>query len=184
LPDLPETPLIAASNEPSALLDRQQAFGYTQEDIQFFLEPMAKEGMIPSARWAPTSRLRCSPSVRSCSTIISTRISRRWTNPPLDAIREELVTSLVSIIGPRPNLFGRDAGSHKRLEVSQPVLTNADLEKIRAISELLDGAFRTATLDCTWPASEGADGLERAVDRICREATDSVLADNKHPDPV
>src|SRR5258707_10940396 len=100
------------------------------------------------------------------------------TTPPLDAIREELVTSLVSIIGPRPNLFGRDAGSHKRLEVSQPVLTNADLEKIRAISELLDGAFRTATLDCTWPASEGADGLERAVDRICREATDSVLADN------
>src|SRR5256886_10214139 len=100
------------------------------------------------------------------------------TNPPLDAIREELVTSLVSIIGPRPNLFGRDAGVHKRLEVTQPVLTNADLEKIRAISELLDGAFRTATLDCTWPASEGAEGLEKAVDRICREATESVLADN------
>ena len=58
------------------------------------------------------------------------------------------------------------------------VLTNADLEKIRAISELLDGAFRTTTLDCTWPASEGAEGLEKAVDRICREATESVLADN------
>src|SRR2546430_7687539 len=100
------------------------------------------------------------------------------TNPPLDAIREELVTSLVSIIGPRPNLFGREAGVHKGLEVTQPVLTNADLEKIRSISELLDGAFRTATLDCTWPASEGVEGLEKAVDRICREATESVLADN------
>jgi glutamate synthase (NADPH/NADH) large chain len=100
------------------------------------------------------------------------------TNPPLDAIREELVTSLVSIIGPRPNLFGRDAGSHKRLEVTQPVLTNTDLEKIRAIEELLDGAFRTITIDCTWPASEGAEGLEKAIMRVCSEATDAVLADN------
>src|SRR5256886_12980133 len=85
------------------------------------------------------------------------------TNPPLDAIREELVTSLVSSIGPRPNLFGRDPGTHKRLEVSQPVLTNADLAKIRAISELLAGPFRTATIDCTWPASEGAAGLHTAL---------------------
>src|SRR5947208_8744079 len=69
------------------------------------------------------------------------------TNPPIDPIREELVMSLVSMIGPRPNLLGHDAGAHKRLEVTQPVLTNADLEKIRGISELLDGAFRTATLD-------------------------------------
>src|SRR5712672_1006417 len=81
------------------------------------------------------------------------------TNPPIDPIREELVMSLVSMIGPRPNLLGRDAGAHKRLEVSQPVLTNADVEKIRSISTLVDGAFRTGTIDCTWPASEGADGL-------------------------
>src|SRR5204862_7659818 len=84
---------------------------------------------------------------------------------------------LVSMIGPRPNLLGRHAGTHKRLEVSQPVLTNAELEKIRSIEELLDGAFRTATIDCTWPASEGAAGLEKALDRVCVEATDCVLAD-------
>src|ERR1044072_2370706 len=85
---------------------------------------------------------------------------------------------LVSMIGPRPNRLGRGAGAHKRLEVSQPVLTNADVEKIRSISELVDGAFRTATIDCTWPVTDGAAGLEKAIDRICREATDSVLADN------
>ena len=85
--------------------------------------------------------------------------------------------SLVSMIGPRPNLLGRQAGTHKRLEVSQPVLTNAELEKIRSIEELLDGAFRTATIDTTWPAAEGAAGLEAALDRICAEATDCVLAD-------
>ena len=99
------------------------------------------------------------------------------TNPPIDPIREELVMSLVSMIGPRPNLLGRQAGTHKRLEVSQPILTNEDLAKIRAISELLDGAFRTATLDATWPAEEGAAGLEKALERLCREATDNVLAD-------
>src|SRR6202451_2727671 len=82
------------------------------------------------------------------------------------------------MIGPRPNLLGRDAGAHKRLEVTQPVLTNADVEKIRSISELVDGAFRTATIDCTWPAPEGADGPSNAVQRICLNATDAVLADN------
>ncbi len=101
------------------------------------------------------------------------------TNPPIDPIREELVMSLVSMIGPRPNLLGHEAGAHKRLEVAQPVLTNADIEKIRSISELLDGAFRTATIDCTWPASEGADGFANAPSRAsARNATDAVLADN------
>jgi glutamate synthase (NADPH/NADH) large chain len=100
------------------------------------------------------------------------------TNPPIDPIREELVMSLVSMIGPRPNLLGHQAGSHKRLEVSQPVLTNEDLEKIRSISTLLDGAWRTTTIDISGPAREGDVGLERAVERICREATDAVLADS------
>ncbi len=86
--------------------------------------------------------------------------------------------SLVSMIGPRPNLLGRQAGTHKRLEVAQPVLTNSALEKIRSIAELLDGAFRTATIDTTWLAAEGAAGMATALDRICIEATDSVLADN------
>src|SRR6185437_2867474 len=85
--------------------------------------------------------------------------------------------SLVSMIGPRPNLLGHNAGAHKRLEVAQPILTDEDLAKIRAINELLDGAFRTATLDTTWPATEGANGLEGAIERLCREATDAVLAD-------
>src|SRR3569623_1660048 len=84
--------------------------------------------------------------------------------------------SLESMIGPRSNQLGRNTGAHKRLEVSQPVLTNAVVEKIRSISELVDGAFRTATIDCTWPASEGAEGLANAVMRVCLSATDAVLA--------
>src|ERR1700690_2080373 len=81
------------------------------------------------------------------------------------------------MIGPRPNLLGHHAGNHYRLEVSQPILTNGDLEKIRDIENLAGGAFRTQTIDTTWPASEGAEGMERAVERVCREATEAVLAD-------
>ena len=99
------------------------------------------------------------------------------TNPPIDPIREELVMSLVSMIGPRPNLLGLAAGTHKRLEISQPVLTNGDLDKIRSISELVDGAFRTATIDTTWDATEGAAGLKAAIERIRLEATEHVLQD-------
>ncbi|HZV09043.1 MAG TPA: glutamate synthase-related protein, partial [Novosphingobium sp.] len=99
------------------------------------------------------------------------------TNPPIDPIREELVMSLVSMIGPRPNLLGHDAGSHKRLEIDQPILTNADVAKIRSVEAALDGAFRTATIDTTWDAASGAEGLEQAIKEMVWAATEAVLAD-------
>src|SRR5579859_2234077 len=177
LPDLPED-LKPAANDPSLLLDQQQAFGYSQEDLQFFLEPMAIAGDDPIGSMGTDTPLAVLSKKPKLLYNYFKQNFAQVTNPPIDPIREELVMSLVSMIGPRPNLLGRDAGAHKRLEVSQPVLTNADVEKIRSISTLVDGAFRTATIDCTWPASEGADGLSNAVQRICLNATDAVLADN------
>ena len=177
LPDLPEDHRAKAA-DPALLLDQQQAFGYTQEDLQFFLEPMASVGDDPLGSMGADTPIAV---LSKKSKLLYNYFKQNFaqvTNPPIDPIREELVMSLVSMIGPRPNLLGRDAGAHKRLEVTQPVLTNADVEKIRSISELVDGAFRTATIDCTWPASEGADGLSNAVQRICLNATDAVLADN------
>ncbi len=179
LEELPEPPRweVGTGEPHEPLLDRQQAFGYTQEDIAFFLEPMGQTGEDPVGSMGTDTPLA----------VLSTRPKLLYdyfkqnfaqvTNPPIDPIREELVMSLVSMIGPRPNLLGRQAGTHKRLEVAQPVLTNGDLEKIRAISELLDGAFRTATLDATWPVGESEAGLARALDRLCADATDQVLAD-------
>ena len=84
------------------------------------------------------------------------------TNPPIDPIREELVMSLVSIIGPRPNLFDLEGSSKtQRLEVHQPILTNANLEKIRAISEVGRVTFQVAYAStATWPAEDGAGGME------------------------
>jgi glutamate synthase (NADPH/NADH) large chain len=175
--DLPDAPVPAPSNDPTTLLDRQQAFGYTQEDIQFFLEPMSKEPDDPIGSMGTDTPIAVLSKKPKLLYNYFKQNFAQVTNPPIDPIREELVMSLVSMIGPRPNLLGRHAGTHKRLEVSQPVLTNSELEKIRSIEELLDGAFRTATIDTTWPAIEGAAGLEKALDRVCHEATDCVLAD-------
>src|SRR5579872_2895335 len=177
LPDLPPDHR-AKANDPSLLLDKQQAFGYTQEDLQFFLEPMAEVADDPLGSMGVDTPLAVLSNKAKLLYNYFKQNFAQVTNPPIDPIREELVMSLVSMIGPRPNLLGREAGAHKRLEVSQPILTNADVEKIRAISELVDGAFRTATIDCTWSASEGADGLSNAITRICYNATDAVLADN------
>ncbi len=177
LSEIPDAPSPVASNDPSTLLDRQQAFGYTQEDIQFFLEPMASVADDPIGSMGTDTPIAVLSKKPKLLYNYFKQNFAQVTNPPIDPIREELVMSLVSMIGPRPNLLGRHAGMHKRLEVAQPVLTNAELEKIRSIEDLLDGSFRTATIDTTWLASEGAAGLEEALDRVCAEATDHVLAD-------
>src|SRR5262249_28903979 len=87
-----------------------------------------------------------------------------------DPIREELVMSLISMIGPRPNLLSHEVGTHHRLEVARPILTDRDLAKIRNIEHLVDH-FKTDTLDITWPVSEGAAGIAQALDRISCEGT-------------
>ena len=96
------------------------------------------------------------------------------TNPPIDPIREELVMSLVSFIGPRPNILDLEGTSRrKRLEVRTPILTNEDLEKIRCIGHFED-SFDTKTLDITYDAELGAAALDGAVDRLCDRAEAAV----------
>jgi glutamate synthase (NADPH) large chain len=161
----------------AVLIDRQQAFGFTQEDISKFLEPMATKGEDPLGSMGtdtPIAILSARP--RLLYDYFKQNFAQ-VTNPPIDPIREELVMSLVSMIGPRPNLLGREAGTHKRLEVDQPVLTNADLDKIRSVEVALDGAFRTETIDMTWAAESGAAGLQMAIKEMCWAATEAVLAD-------
>ena len=172
--DVAEAP---PANDPTALLDRQQAFGYTQEDIAKFLEPMATNGEDPIGSMGTDTPIAVLSSRPRLLYDYFKQNFAQVTNPPIDPIREELVMSLVSMIGPRPNLLGHEAGTHKRLEVDQPVLTNADIEKIRSVEESLDGAFRTETIDMTWDAASGATGLEMALKEMCWAATEAVLAD-------
>ena len=155
----------------------QISFGYTDEDLKLFLAPMADQADDPIGSMGTDTPLAVlSDRPRLLYDYFKQNFAQ-VTNPPIDPIRESLVMSLVSMVGPRPNLLGRQAGTHKRLEVSQPILSNEDLEKIRSIHATLDGAFRTTTLDATWPKGGDAESLAAAVQRLCWEATEAVLAD-------
>jgi glutamate synthase (NADPH) large chain len=170
LEELPETSEVAAISNLS-LLDRQQAFGYTQEDLKILMTPMAttgEEAVGSMGNDTPISAL--SERAKPLFTYFKQNFAQ-VTNPPIDPIREELVMSLVSIIGPRPNLFDLEGlSTTKRLEARQPILTNADLEKIRAISEVADTHFKSRTIDTTWPVESRAPGMAEAINVLCGSA--------------
>ena len=174
LEDLPAASAKAlGSNLP--LIDRQQAFGYSQEDLAILMTPMASTGEEASGSMGndtPLSALSDKP--KQLFTYFKQNFAQ-VTNPPIDPIREELVMSLFSIIGPRPNLFDIEGlSSTKRLEVRQPILTDGDLEKIRAIAEVGDAQFNSRTLDTTFDASLGAAGLEHVLDELSARAEAAV----------
>jgi len=159
----------------STLLDRQQAFGYTQEDIRMLMMPMALSGQEAVGSMGADNPLAVLSNKPKPLFNYFKQNFAQVTNPPIDSIREELVMSLVSLIGPRPNLLGlHSGGEHMRLEVSQPILTNKDLERVRGIEKTTDGAFKTRTLDICYPADRGAAGMEQALNALCAEAESSV----------
>ena len=175
LDELP-TDVAPMAPDDETLLKAQQAFGYTQEDIKFLLTPMVASGQEAIGSMGADNP----PSVLSSrSKHLSTYFKQNFaqvTNPAIDPISEELVMSLVSLIGPRPNLLGlNEAGQNWRLEVDQPVLTNEDLERVRHVEDNSGGAFRTHNLHMVYPASEGAGGMGAALDRLCAQAEKAVL---------
>ncbi|MBW3096336.1 glutamate synthase large subunit [Pseudohoeflea sp. DP4N28-3] len=157
-----------------SLLDRQQAFGYTLEDTRILMAPMATTGQEAIGSMGTDTPIS---AMSSKSKLLYTYFKQNFaqvTNPPIDPIREELVMSLVSFIGPRPNILDhRGASKRKRLEVRQPILTNGDLEKIRSIGHT-EERFDTKTLDITYASVKGAEGMEGAVERLCERAEEAV----------
>ena len=173
LEDLPALhPRKPATN--ISLLDRQQCFGYSQEDLQILMEPMATTGQEAVGSMGTDTPIS---ALSDKSKLLYTYFKQNFaqvTNPPIDSIREELVMSLVSFIGPRPNLFDLEGlAKKKRLEVRQPILTNDDLEKIRSIAHV-EEQFDTKTLDITYPAEHGAPGMKDAVLNLCERAEGAV----------
>ncbi|OAI18814.1 glutamate synthase subunit alpha [Methylomonas lenta] len=175
---LDELPTDVAPMAPDAdtLLDAQQAFGYTQEEVKFLLMPMVLTGQeAVGSMGADNPPSVLSRRAKHLSSYFKQTFAQ-VTNPAIDPIREEMVMSLVSLIGPRPNLLGiNDTGKHMRLEVKQPVLTNEDLERIRHIENNTGGIFRTFTLDTTYPVEQGAEGMEPALRRLSQQAEQAVL---------
>ena len=174
LKDLPAGDMRAGFDADS-LLNRQQAFGFSQEDIKTIMTPMALTGQEGTGSMGTDTPVAVLSSKAKPLFNYFKQNFAQVTNPPIDPIREESVMSLVSLIGPRPNLLGRDeAGSHMRLEVPQPVLTNEDLDRIRHIKDHTDGAFSTCTLNICYPSDLGANGMEKAIADLCEKAESEV----------
>ncbi len=157
-----------------SLLDRQQAFGYTLEDTKILMSPMATTGQEAIGSMGTDTPIS---AMSDKTKLLYTYFKQNFaqvTNPPIDPIREELVMSLVSFIGPRPNLLDHAGMAHaKRMEVRQPILTNGDLEKIRSIGHTED-RFDTKTLDFTYDVTRGAEGMPEILDRLCERAEAAV----------
>jgi len=163
----------AASTIP--LLDRQQAFGYTQEDIKFLMSPMAANGEEATGSMGNDSPLAVLSNKNKPLYNYFKQLFAQVTNPPIDPIREAIVMSLVSFIGPKPNLLDiNQVNPPMRLEVSQPVLNVADMQKLRDIEAHTQGKFKSYTLDITYPLAWGHEGVEAKLASLCAEAVDAI----------
>jgi glutamate synthase (NADPH/NADH) large chain len=157
------------------LLDRQQAFAYTQEDIKFLMAPMAQTGEEAVGSMGNDSPLAVLSNKNKILYHYFKQLFAQVTNPPIDSIRENMVMSLVSFIGPKPNLLDtNNINPPMRLEVSQPILDLDDMSKIRHIEHYTGGKFRSHELDICYPVAWGKEGIEARLASLCAEAVDAV----------
>jgi glutamate synthase (ferredoxin) len=154
------------------LLQQQRAFGYTAEDLRLIIRPMGAEGH--DAVWSmgddtPLPVLSRQP--RSFYNYFRQRFAQ-VTNPPIDPLREQLVMSLSTYVGARPSVLEESEAHAHLIHLPTPVLLAHDLERLRALGH--DPAFRSVTLPALFPAREGPEGLERALDALCAAAVRAV----------
>ena len=175
LDDVAEHPLGSPEQSGIALLDRQQAFGYSQEDFKFLMAPMAANGEEALGSMGNDSPLAVLSNKNKSLYNYFKQLFAQVTNPPIDPIREAIVMSLVSFVGPKPNLLDiNQVNPPMRLEVSQPVLDFQDMAKLRHIESMTQGKFKSATLDITYPLSWGHEGVEAKLASLCAEAVDHI----------
>jgi glutamate synthase (NADPH/NADH) large chain len=166
----------AAVDAPTvSLLDRQQAFGYTQEDIKTILSTMAQNGEEATGSMGNDSPLAVMSDKLKPLYSYFKQLFAQVTNPPIDPIREAMVMSLVSFIGPKPNLLDtNNINPPLRLEVSQPVLDVADMQRIRGIDALTGGNFKSFELNICYPVAWGKEGVEARLASLCAKAVDAI----------
>ncbi len=175
LDDVPAAAKVETPQAKEGLLDRQQAFGYTQEDLKFLMAPMAANAEEAVGSMGNDSPLAVLSDKNKPLYNYFKQLFAQVTNPPIDSIREQIVMSLVSFIGPKPNLLDINAVNPPlRLEVSQPVLDFVDMAKLRDIAAHSRGKFKSYTLDITYPVAWGREGVEAKIASLCAEAVDAI----------
>jgi glutamate synthase (NADPH/NADH) large chain len=169
LTDLPEHP--APATDHATALARQLAFGYTHEDVRLLLGPMARNGEEPIGSMGTDTALAVLSNRPRPLYDYFKQLFAQVTNPPLDQIREELVTSMESTIGPEGNLLRAGPSSCRQIVIKDPVLTSADVARLRHIAHPW---FKSATLPMLYPVTEGAAGLERALQELQQAASRAI----------
>ncbi len=170
LEELPAPPHV---HEPDheTVLQRQQAFGYTHEDLRILMAPMAIDGQEPVGSMGNDAALAVLSNRPRLLYDYFAQLFAQVTNPPLDAIREELVTQMATTIGPERNLLKPEPESCHQIKLKSPILDNEELAKIRYVD--LPG-FRSITLPMLFPVAEGGAGLARALEDLCRKASEAI----------
>jgi glutamate synthase domain-containing protein 1 len=163
--DLPDAHVTMTGVRPSH--QRRLAFGYSQEDLRVLIAPMAAAAAEPVGSMGNDSALAVLSDQRPPLFSYFKQLFAQVTNPPIDPIREEVVMSLGSAIGPEGNLLEIDPQHAHQLILDQPILRNLELEKLKQAGHDI---FETHTLDITWPVAEGADGMARRLADVCDEA--------------
>ena len=171
LDDLPEVFHVTESERD--VLREQQTFGYTHEEIKLLIEPMASTGAEAIGSMGTDTPIAVLSERPRLLYDYFTQLFAQVTNPPLDAIREELVTSVRRVIGPEANVLDPGPDSCQVLELPHPILSNVELDKILHIEEA-DPRFKARRIRALFPAFSGGDGLRRALERIRRETSEAI----------
>jgi glutamate synthase (ferredoxin) len=167
--DLPAHAMPAPDR--ATVLTRQIAFGYTHEDLRLLLGPMAKSGEEPIGSMGTDTALAVLSSRPRPLYDYFKQLFAQVTNPPLDQIREELVTSMESTIGPERNLLKAEPESCRQIVISDPVLSNEEVAKLRHVSHPW---FKAVTLPMLYPVGKGAAGLEQALSELRAQASRAI----------
>ena len=170
LASLPEPPHVPGPDR-ATVLARQQAFGYTHEDLRLLLAPMAQKGEEPVGSMGNDAALAVLSQHPRLLYDYFKQLFAQVTNPPLDSIREQLVTQIETTIGPEKNLLQPGPASCQLLKLATAILDPRELEKIRQLNR---PGFRTRTLSMLFPAGSGGIGLATALDQLCAGATEAV----------
>ncbi len=170
--DLPEAPYLPAPSH-ETVLRRQKMYGYTQEDLRILLAPMAADGAEPIGSMGTDTSLAVLSDRSRLLFDYFKQVFAQVTNPPLDAIREELVTSMASTVGPEGNLLDPRPESCRQIKIKYPIIDNDQLAKLRHVYE---PGFRSISLPMLFDPRKGGAGLEHALEDLKRRASDAVAA--------
>ena len=171
LAELPPAPDVEPPEEP--LRSRQLLFGYAQEDMKAILAPLARNAEEPVSSMGNDTPIAVLSGRKPLLYSYFKQLFAQVTNPPIDSIREAIVMSVRASVGSERNLLDETAEHARQLVIDNPILLDRELEQLRRVESEV---FKSWTIDTTWPAAEGADGLEPAVERICAEANVALAA--------